>query len=95
MCASNRCVPTQHTLTTFYLTSPVYVQNILFIFHRMFYKQTIRIIILIIRKKEEQILEKTEMRLLRRIKGVTFRGKVKSVNIRKGLGVNSIQEKVR
>ena len=38
-----------------------------------------------VRKKEEQILEKTEMRMLRRIKGVTLRE----------LGVNSIQEKVR
>ena len=43
----------------------------------------------------EQILEKTEMRMLRRIKGVTLRDKVKSVDIRKELGVNSIQEKVR
>ena len=46
-------------------------------------------------KKEEQILEKTEMRMLRRIKGVPLRDKVKSVDIRKELGVNSIQEKVR
>ena len=35
------------------------------------------------------------MRMLRRIKGVTLRDKVKSVDIRKELGVNSIQEKVR
>ena len=49
----------------------------------------------IVRKKEEQILEKIEMRMLRRIKGVTLRDKVKSVDIRKELGVNSIQEKVR
>ena len=48
-----------------------------------------------VRKKEEQILEKTEMRMLRRIKGVTLRDKVKNVDIRKELGVNSIQEKVR
>ena len=48
-----------------------------------------------VRKKEEHILEKTEMRILRRIKGVTLRDKVKSVDIRKELGVNSIQEKVR
>ena len=47
------------------------------------------------RKKDEQILEKTEMRMLRRIKGVTLRDKVKRVDIRKELGVNSIQEKVR
>ena len=46
-------------------------------------------------KKEEEILEKTEMRMLRRIKGVTLRDKVKSVDIRKELGVNNIQEKVR
>ena len=45
--------------------------------------------------KEEQILEKTEMRMVRRIKGVTLRDKVKSVDIRKELGVNRIQEKVR
>ena len=48
-----------------------------------------------VRKKEEKILEKTEMRMLRRIKGVTLRDKVKSVDIRKELGVTSIQEKVR
>ena len=35
------------------------------------------------------------MRMLRRIKGVTLRDKVKSVDTRKELGVNSIQEKVR
>ena len=46
-------------------------------------------------KKEEQILEKTEMRMLRKIKGVTLRDKVKSVDIRKELGVDSIQEKVK
>ena len=45
-------------------------------------------------KKDEQILEKTEMRMLRRIKGVTLRHKVKSVDIRNKLGVNSIKEKV-
>ena len=33
--------------------------------------------------------------MLRRIKGVTLRDKVKSVDIRKELGVSSIQEKVR
>ena len=36
-----------------------------------------------VRKKEEEILEKTELRMLRRIKGVTLRDKGKSVNIRK------------
>ena len=35
------------------------------------------------------------MRMSRRTKGVTLRDKVKSVDIRKELGVNSIQEKVR
>ena len=44
---------------------------------------------------EEQILEKTEMRMLRISKGVTLRDNVKSLDIRKELGVNSIQEKVR
>ena len=34
------------------------------------------------------------MRMLRRIQGVTLRDKVKSVDIRKELGVSSIQEKV-
>ena len=48
-----------------------------------------------VRKKEEQIIEKTEMKMLRRIKGVTLRDRVKSVDIRKELGVSSIQEKVR
>ena len=46
-------------------------------------------------KKEEHILEKTEMRMLRRIKGATLRDKVKSVDISKELGVTGIQEKVR
>ena len=48
-----------------------------------------------VRKKEEQVLEKTEMRMLRSIKEVTLRDKVKSVDIRKELGVTSLQEKVR
>ena len=48
-----------------------------------------------VRKKEEQILKKTEMRMLRRIKGVTLRDKVKAVDIRKELGVTIIQGKVR
>jgi hypothetical protein len=33
-----------------------------------------------VRKKEEQILEKTEMKMLRRIKGVTLTDQVKSVS---------------
>ena len=48
-----------------------------------------------IRKKEEKNLEKTEMRMMRRIKGVTLRDRIKSVDIIKELGVSSIQEKVR
>ena len=48
-----------------------------------------------VRKKEEQIFEKTEMKMLRIIKGVTLRDKAMRVDIRKELGVNSIQEKVR
>ena len=35
------------------------------------------------------------MRMLRRIKGVTLRDKVKSVDITEELGMTSIQEKVR
>ena len=46
-------------------------------------------------RKEEKILEKTEMRILRKIKGVTLRDRINSVDIRKELGVSSIQEKVR
>lgn len=46
-------------------------------------------------KKEERILEATEMRMLRRIKGVTLKDKERSENIRKELGVDDINEKVR
>ena len=46
-------------------------------------------------KKEEHNLEKTEMRILRRNKGVTPRDTIKSVATRKELGVNSVKEKVR
>ena len=46
-----------------------------------------------VRKKEEQILEKRGMGMLRKIKGVTLRDKEKSVDIRKELGVNSVHNK--
>ena len=45
--------------------------------------------------KEENILEKTEMRMLRRIKGVTVKDKMKNEDIRKELGVGSIKSKAR
>ena len=45
--------------------------------------------------KEENILEKTEMRMLRRIKGMTVKDKMKSEYIRKELGVGSIKSKAR
>ena len=48
-----------------------------------------------VRKKEEHILENTKMRMLRRIKGVTLRDNVKTVDIRKELGVNSIHKNHR
>ena len=37
-----------------------------------------------VRKKEEQILEKIEMRMLRRIKGVTLRDKLQECGHQKG-----------
>ena len=48
-----------------------------------------------VRKKDEHILEKTEMWISRRIKGCNTVRQSKGVDIRKELGVNSIQEKVR
>ena len=48
-----------------------------------------------VRKKHEHIHEKTEMRMSRRIKGVTLRDKVKCMDNRTELGMNSVQEKVR
>ena len=45
--------------------------------------------------KIERLLEATEMRMLRRIKGVTLKDKVKSVDIRKELRVQDIKEKAR
>ena len=41
------------------------------------------------------MLDSYEMRMLTRIKGVTLRDRVKSVDIRKELGVSSIQAKVK
>ena len=41
-------------------------------------------------KKEERILIATEMRMLRRIKGVTLKDREKSENIRKELWVDDI-----
>ena len=46
-------------------------------------------------RRRNRFSKKTEMRMLRRIKGVTLSDRVKSVDIRKELGVSSIQEKVR
>ncbi|GFN76680.1 retrovirus-related pol polyprotein line-1 [Plakobranchus ocellatus] len=46
-------------------------------------------------KKEEQLLETTEMRMLRRIRGVTLEDKMRSDDIRKELGVCPIGEKAR
>ena len=45
--------------------------------------------------KDENTLEKTEMRMLRRIKRVTVKDKMKSEDIRKQLGVGSIKSKAR
>ena len=42
--------------------------------------------------KEENILEKTEMKMLRRIKRLTMKDKMKSEDIRKELGVGSIKK---
>ena len=45
--------------------------------------------------KEENILEKTEMRMLRRIKGATVKDNIKTEDIRKELGVGRIKSKAR
>ena len=45
--------------------------------------------------KEENILEKAKMRMLRRIKWVTVKDKMKSEDIRKELGVGPIKSKAR
>ncbi|XP_047499096.1 uncharacterized protein LOC125045711 [Penaeus chinensis] len=46
-------------------------------------------------KKEERIMEATEKRTLRRIKGVTLRERERSADIRRELGVSDINEKVK
>ncbi|XP_047480648.1 uncharacterized protein LOC125033309 [Penaeus chinensis] len=46
-------------------------------------------------KKEERILEATEMRMSRRIKGVTLRERERSTDIRRELEVSDISEKVK
>ncbi|XP_063593046.1 uncharacterized protein LOC134770107 [Penaeus indicus] len=46
-------------------------------------------------KEEERILEVTEIRMLRRIKGGTLRERERSTDIRRELGVSDINEKVK
>ena len=48
-----------------------------------------------LRKKEEGLLEKTEMRMLRRIQGVTLRDHMRSEDIRRALHVEKITSRVR
>ena len=48
-----------------------------------------------LRRKEERLLETTEMRMLRRIKGVTLRDRQRSDEIRRELGVENITFKAR
>ena len=47
-----------------------------------------------LRKKEEQLLERTEMKMLRRILGVTLRDKIRNEEIRRRTRVTSIVKKV-
>ena len=46
-------------------------------------------------KKEERMLEATEMRMLRRIRGVTLKDRMRSNDIRKELRIENIKDKVR
>jgi len=48
-----------------------------------------------LRKKEERLLETTEMRMLRRIRGVSLRDRMRSEDIRRELGVRSITSRLR
>ena len=48
-----------------------------------------------VKKKDIDLLERTEMKMLRRLKGVTLRDKIRSESIRNDLGVMSIRNKVR
>ena len=48
-----------------------------------------------VRKKEERLLETTEMRMLRRIRGVTLRDRMRSNDIRSELGVENITSRIR
>ena len=65
------------------------------------YKTIIRPIFLysaevwVTRKKEERILESTEMKISRRIKGVTLKDRKRSEDIRRELGINNISDKLR
>ena len=47
------------------------------------------------RKKEDDLLRRTEMRMLRRILGVSLKDKIRNEEIRKRCGVVDIIEKVR
>ena len=46
-------------------------------------------------ERKKNRFRRKQMRMLIRIKGVTLRDEVKSVDIRKELGVNSIKERIR
>ena len=46
-------------------------------------------------RRRKRLSRKQKSRMLRRIKGITLTDRIRSVDIRKELGVSSIQEKVR